>query len=412
VGQRFLGRQLALLRKSPPFRLISLAALGSGIGTWLAVIALQVDVFDRTGSAVWIGVLVLVEFLPTILVGLLLGPFVDRLSRRWLMIGSDVARFGVFCALPFVDSALAIIVLAAVAGLATSVFRPALYAAVPNLVEEEELTTANSLVQVIESGTTALAPPVAGLLVAAQGPHLAYWVNAASFLFSALLIARVPRTGFAPVVAVVRGYFRDVGDGLSIVVRSGALVTVLAVWSIFFLANGLINVAEIAFAKVSLDSGAFGFGLLAGGSGLGLAIGNLLAPPWIDRRGVIAAYALSIAVMALGFAIAAVSPNVWVATLWVVLAGLGNGAAVVCNYTVIQQATRDEIRGRAITVLMSATGVTFMVGTLAGGELTDTFGARWTWGGAAAAYVVASLLAVALAGRARRALEPAAEAAA
>ncbi|MDX6487603.1 MAG: hypothetical protein QOK13_218, partial [Gaiellaceae bacterium] len=85
------------------------------MGTWFAAIALQVDVFDRTHSAVWIAALVIVEFLPTIVVGLVLGPFVDRLSRRRLMIASDLARFGVFAALPFVHSALGIVLLAAVA---------------------------------------------------------------------------------------------------------------------------------------------------------------------------------------------------------------------------------------------------------------------------------------------------------
>jgi MFS family permease len=405
MRQRFLGRQLGLIRESAPFRLISLAALGSGIGTWFAAIALQVDVFDRTGSAIWIGALVLVEFLPTVLIGLFLGPFIDRFSRRGLMIAADLSRVAVFCALPFVGSALGIVILAAVAGFAAGVFRPALYAAVPNLVEEDELTTANSLLQAIESGTTALAPPFAGLLVSAQGPHLAYWINAASFLFSGLLLLRVPARVFAAATAVTRGWARDVADGLKVVGRSGALLTVLAVWSILILANGLINVAEIAFAKVSLDSGAFGFGLLAGGSGLGLAVGSLLAPPWIDRRGVLRAYGISIGVMAVGFAVAAVSPDVWVATLCVAVSGIGNGAAVVCNYTLIQRATRDEMRGRAITLLMSATAVTFMVGTLAGGSLTDAVGARWTWGGGAALYAVSALLAVALAGRARRALD-------
>jgi MFS family permease len=399
MGQRWFDRQLGLLGRPGPFRLISLAALGSGIGTWFAAVALQVDVFDRTHSAVWIAALVIVEFVPTIAVGLVFGPFVDRLSRRRLMIASDLARFGVFAALPFVDSALGIVVLAGVAGLAWSVFRPALFAGVPNLVEADELTSANSLLQAIDHGTTALAPPLAGLLVATQGPHLCYWVNAASFLLSAALLARVPASKLQTAVSATRGLLRDVGDGMRAVARSPQLMTVLLVWTTAILANGAINVSEIAFAKDSLDSGAFGFGLLAGGAGLGLALGSLLAAPWIDRRGVTTVYVSSFVLMAGGFGVAAVAPNVWVAVLCVIVSGIGNGAAVVCNFTYIGRGAADEVRGRTITLLMSATAVTFVVGTLVGGQVTDAVGARWVWGGAAAIYAVVGLLAVALAPR-------------
>ena len=369
------------------------------MGTWFAAIALQVDVFDRTHSAVWIAALVIVEFLPTIVVGLVLGPFVDRLSRRRLMIASDLVRFGVFAALPFVHSALGIVLLAAVAGVAWSVFRPALYAGVPNLVEAEDVTSANALLQAIDNGTSALGPPLAGLLVAAQGPHLAYWINAASFLLSAALIAGVPASKLQTAVSATRGLLRDVGDGMRAVVRSVALMTVLVVWTTAILANGAINVSEIAFAKVSLDSGDFGFGLLAGASGLGLALGSLLAAPWIDRRGVSTSYVVSFALMAIGFGVAAVAPNVWVAALCVVVSGIGNGAAVLCNYTFVVRGASDEFRGRVLTLLMSASAVTFVIGTLVGGQITDTIGARWVWGGAAAIYVGVALLALALAPR-------------
>lgn len=399
MGQRWFDRQLSLLVRPGPFRLVSLAALGSGIGTWFAAVALQVDVFDRTHSALWIAALVIVEFVPTIAVGLVFGPFVDRLSRRRLMIASDLARFGVFATLPFVNSALGIVALAAVAGLAWSVFRPALFAGVPNLVDEDELTSANSLLQAIDHGTTALAPPLAGLLVATEGTHLAYWVNAASFLLSAALLARVPAAKLQTAVSATRGLLRDVGDGMRAVARSPQLMTVLLVWTTAILANGAINVSEIAFAKDSLDSGAFGFGLLAGGAGLGLALGSLLAAPWIDRRGVTTAYVSSFVLMAGGFGVAAVAPNVWVAVLCVIVSGIGNGAAVVCNFTYIGRGAADEVRGRTITLLMSATAVTFVVGTLVGAQVTDAVGARWVWGGAAAIYAVVGLLAAALAPR-------------
>ena len=101
--------------------------------------------------------------------------------------------------------------------------------------------------------------------------------------------------------------------------------------------------------------------------------------------------------MAVGYAIAAVAPNIYVAVPAVVLAAFGNGAAVVCNALFVQRGAPDELRGRAFTVIMSSNYALLGVGMVAAGALTDAVGARWVWGGAAAAYLVAGLLAVALA---------------
>src|SRR4029079_6474519 len=91
-------RQLAPLRLTS-FRLLFLSTLGSSVGTLLAAIALAIDVKDRTNSGWWIGALMIVDFLPTIAIGLALGPLLDRLSRRGLMVAADLVRAGVFCAL-------------------------------------------------------------------------------------------------------------------------------------------------------------------------------------------------------------------------------------------------------------------------------------------------------------------------
>jgi hypothetical protein len=138
---RFLP--ISLVRERRDFRLLFVATLGSSLGTWLAFIALVVDVYDRTESATWVGALLLAEFVPIVLLGLFAAPFVDRLPRRSILIASDIARAAIFLVLPFAGSASQIVVLALLAGVATSFFRPAAYAGLPNLVPEEELPRAN-----------------------------------------------------------------------------------------------------------------------------------------------------------------------------------------------------------------------------------------------------------------------------
>ena len=104
-----LSRQLALLRNPASFGLLSLATLASGLGTWVAFVALTVDVYDRTGSATWVSALFIADFLPAIVIGIAAGSLVDRVPRRRLMIASDLVRVVVFAALPFAGSAAMIV---------------------------------------------------------------------------------------------------------------------------------------------------------------------------------------------------------------------------------------------------------------------------------------------------------------
>src|ERR671934_1196873 len=122
------GSHLELIEREPSFRRLFLATIGSGAGTWLALVALEVDVFVRTGSSSWVAALLIADLLPTFAIGILVGPLIDRFSRRGLMVAADLMRFGAFAALAFTTNATQIVVLATVVGVADGVFRPAVSA--------------------------------------------------------------------------------------------------------------------------------------------------------------------------------------------------------------------------------------------------------------------------------------------
>jgi MFS family permease len=383
-----------------------LAAFGSGIGTWLAFVALTIDVWDRTRSGTWVSALLIADFLPAIAIGLTVGPLVDRLSRRRVMVAADIVRFVVFCALPFANSASQIVALAAVAGFATGFFRPAVYAGLPNLVEDSELPNAQGLIQAGDALTTVLGPLAGGVLVAATSPDWAYGINALTFLWSAALIVRIPPRLLQVAQAVTEGHWRDIAAGLSFILRSRALLTVLIAWNVSMLGNAGVNVAEVALAKVSFDAGDFGFGLMLASAGFGLAFGSLSVGSWVVRRELAGVYGVGLALMAIGIGAAAVSPNVWVAAVCVVVSGVGNGIAVVCNALLVQRGAPDHLRGRVFTVLMSSNYAVLGLGMVAAGPLTNEFGARWVWGGSACLSAVAALVGYALARGIRRVPAP------
>ena len=288
--------RLGLLRRSPAFGYLFLATAGSSFGTYLAAVALTLQVYDATESGVWVAALLIADFLPIVVIGFLLGPLVDRLSRRRLMIASDLVRFGVFAALPFVDGVGGLIALAAVSGIATGFFLPAANAAIPNLVPEEELVNANSLVVTVETLSWMIGPVVAGLLVTAWGTTVPYAVNAVTFLLSAALVARIPG-GSASFrgLAHARSLARRRGRSSARLHRASRYGPFSSSGTSRSIGSAAVNVAEVVFAKDTLDAGDVGFGALVAASGVGLAFGSFLSAPALGKVGLRRTYVSSLA---------------------------------------------------------------------------------------------------------------------
>jgi MFS family permease len=372
------------------------ATAGSAIGTYLAALALSVDIFDRTGSGAWLAALLIADFLPIVVIGITLGPLVDRLSRRRLMILSDLVRAATFAALPFVERPGLIVLLAAVNGIATGFFRPAAWAGFPNLVGEDDREQATSLLSTVEHVAWMVGPVLAGALLAIQGTDVAYWFNAATFLLSALLVARIPAASLRSDDPITKGHWEDLRAGLGLVFHSRPLLTVLVAWNVSAFATALVNVAEVPLVKDELDGGNIGLGLLVGATGLGLVVGSFFAASALQRLGMRSLYAGSLLVMAVGFGIASASPTVAVAAVLAAFATIGNGAAIVCNQLLVQEGAPDAMRGRALAVLMSTYYGVLGLAMAGGGLLVDGAGARAAWAVAGVVYLLATILALVL----------------
>ena len=399
--------RLSLLRRNRGFALLFWATAGSSIGTYLAALALAVHVFDLTGSGRWLAALLIADFLPMVVIGLTLGPLVDRLSRRRLMVVSDLVRAATFVALPFVDRPAVIVALAVVNGVATGFFRPAVWAGLPNLVAEGEREEATSLLSSVEHVAWTVGPLVAGVLLATSGPDLAYWVNATTFLLSAWLVSQIPAHALRSDDPITKGHWSDVKEGLGLVMRSRHLVTVLIVWTTAAIGTACVNVAEVVLAKDSLNAGNVGLGFLVSATGLGLLVGSFFAAPALSAFGMTRVYAGALALMALGFGVASASPTIVVAALLAAVGTVGNGVAIVCNQVLVQRGAPDAMRGRALAVLMSIYYAVLGLSMAGGGLLVDAAGARAAWAFAGCVYAGAAGAALVLMRGIREAAETA-----
>jgi MFS family permease len=239
-------------------------------------------------------------------------------------------------------------------------------------------------------------PVLAGALLAIQGTDVAYWFNAATFLLSALLVARIPAASLRSDDPITKGHWEDLRAGLGLVFHSRPLLTVLVAWNVSAFATALVNVAEVPLVKDELDGGNIGLGLLVGATGLGLVVGSFFAASALQRLGMRSLYAGSLLVMAVGFGIASASPTVAVAAVLAAFATIGNGAAIVCNQLLVQEGAPDAMRGRALAVLMSTYYGVLGLAMAGGGLLVDGAGARAAWAVAGVVYLLATILALVL----------------
>ena len=216
-----------------------------------------------------------------------------------------------------------------------------------------------------------------------------------TFLVSAVLVAAISERQLRSEESLTRGHWRDVADGLRLVVTSAPLRTVLIVWNVVLLGSAAVNVAEVFFAQDVLKAGDVGFGVLVAASGVGLAFGSYLAAPALGKVGLRRHYAGSIALMGLGTGAAALSPTIWVAVPFVVAASAGNGAAIICNQILVQRGAPDRYRGRALATIMSSNYAVLGLAMAAAGFLTEWYGAREVWIAAGGIGLFAAVVALA-----------------
>lgn len=269
----------------------------SRAGDAFNTVALVVLVFDLTGTGLGVAGAVMFEVLPVLLLGPVAGLAADRLPRRRLMVGADVLRTGV--ALVLVASAASVGVAYAVAfGLSAGavVFNPAAGSLLPEVVDEDDVVTANSAMWTTSVTAQIALAPLAGFVIAAWGVEVAFAVNAATFGFSALLLIGL-RAGRAPADITVRGW-AGVLAGVQ-TVRADPLLTRLAIVQVLAsLSAGATSGLLVVLADRWLGVGAGGFGTLLAAIGAGAAAGPLLLRRFInasDKRWLFGPFAVRVA---------------------------------------------------------------------------------------------------------------------
>jgi MFS family permease len=361
-----LASYLRLLRTNRNYRLLWLAQVVSELGDWFYSLAVYNLLLELTHSrAQSVGLAVVLQVLPHTFAAPTAGVVNDRISRRAIMIGADVARFFIVLGMLGVRTpgmVWLVYPLLLLETLGAAFFEPAHSAVIPNIVEEADVLPANALASITWSFCLAVGASLGGVMAVLFGRDAVFLLNAFSFLGSAWLIRRMrfeePHAAGLPPLR-----FRDLVDfspvleGIRYVRADRRLfATVFVKGGIGLLgANNVLlpilgeRVFPARFHGLDPSRGAMlGMSLLMGARGAGALLGPVISGRWAGesharlRSGIIAGFLLAAA----GYILLGTSTSLIVAVLTVVLAHAGSSTNWVFSTTLLQIYTTDRFRGR------------------------------------------------------------------
>ncbi|HEY2715333.1 MAG TPA: MFS transporter [Solirubrobacterales bacterium] len=384
-----MATALSLLRSQPRFRALWLAIAISYTGSGATQTALTLYVAEQQGTGVAVGALVLAMSLPQLL-GPLTGALADRVELRRAMVLCDLAQAACFALLATLPPLGPLLGLVAVTAALQTIYGPARSTAIPALVEEDQLLAANATLGIAHNFNIVVGPPLGGALFALFGPASVLWLNAASFLVSALLTTRLPLLLPSGAGETPERIWASIRSGLRYVAGNQLIRTVLL--ALFFV------VAFVAFDEVALVflvrdtlggsstvfgfvTAAFGIGMLAGSLGI---LARLHVPP---PRFFLAGLTL----IALGTLLTGLAPLIVFAALFQMIAGGGNGVMNGAGDTIIQRYVPRKMVGRVFGIGVAAFALGLGLAAPVGGALVDATSPRTTFviAGSGALFVAA-----------------------
>lgn len=363
------------------YRWLWMGSLGSFTAMQMHAVARGWLVYELTSSPLWLGIIGAAHGGPMVLLSPLGGVITDRVAKRNLLLLTQglAALITLVVAVIIALDAIRVWHLAVYAAFLGAIFAfnmPGRQALVSELVEEEDLMNAISLNSVAQNMTRIAAPALAGVLVAALGVAVVYFIIVGCYVFSVFSLAHIPpskKRAPDPKAALQE----DLKEGINYVWGRPVILALLVLaLAPMILGQPYIQLLPV-FAR-ELGRGAVGLGILMTATGLGALLGALALASLGDfrRKGLVLLGLLSLFALALmAFANA---PSFYLAIFCLLFVGIGSTGYMAVNNTLIQSHVEHEFRGRVLSIYMITFGL-MPLGALPSGALAQALGVSITF---------------------------------
>ena len=372
-----------LLRRSPNFRRVWIAQLISGSGDWFYSVAIYSMILELSGRAELVAWAAILQILPMMLLGPTAGAVNDRLSRRKVMLVSDLFRAVLVLCMLLIDrqEELPWLYLLLTLEIGTAAFFEAGRSAIlPSLIERDDLPTANALGSTTWSLTVTMGAALGGVAVAYLGRHFVFAANSVTFLVSAWFVFRV--RAFERHLAGLRKQswlaalsLRPIVEGFLYMIRDWRLATLLTLkLGLGIMGARVVLTTILGSREFAIGDGpALGMAVLFAFQGTGSTLGPLVmgrrfsksqnSMRWTVLMGYLAA--------GCGYMLFSQTPGMPLAGLFLVLAHGGAALVWVCSTTLLHLNTENQFLGRVFAADMGLFMATASVSTYCMGQFLD-----------------------------------------
>lgn len=375
VGMGAVG----VLRGNRGFRRLFVARSVSFLGDSLGLVALLLFVEAETGAALAVALLLLAgDFTPG-LFGAFAGVVGDRIDLRKVMIGCDLAQGVLVAAMAIALPPLPVLlVLVAVRSLVAQVFQASSRSAVPALVDDKQLETANSTLGAGTNGLEAIGPLVAAALFLVVDVRGILLIDALTFFASAVVLSGLPSL---PPSNEHSGtsVLANAKDGLGYIWRTKAVRVIGLGFFAVVAFSGVDDVAMVFLAKDELHGGDSSAAILYAGVGIGLVAGYALLTKHATRFAMPVLLITGFAISSLGNLFTGLAWAIWAALALQTIRGVGIAALDVAINTHLQRVVPAGMLGRVFGNLYGAIGLAAGISYVFGGLLLERTDARTTF---------------------------------
>ncbi|SFV06933.1 Predicted arabinose efflux permease, MFS family [Alicyclobacillus macrosporangiidus] len=368
---------MELLRRNHNYRNLWLAQVGSQFGDWFNQVALAQITLELTGSASAMGLVLLCRSLPGVILGPLVGPYVDRFPTKPLLFFTDLVRAVIalsYCVAVMDHATWVLYAGSLLLGVSGVLFSPSRNATIPLVVSKEDLTTANAL-ESAAAGVLQIVGAICGGFVSVTfSPLACFLINSASYVWSALHILRSrwhesTRPSREP-------YFRLLTDGFHEAMRNRVARAIILIGISWGLAGGGYYILIPVLGEQTFHMGGFGIGVLYTMDGAGVLLGSLFVHYFVrgNHRNAVVWYGVAYTTQALFFGILTQATNVVLGCLSLLLMRMSSGVIIPLDAYLLQTGTDPTKRGRVFSLHVSTYGGVMQLSYVATGFALQHFG--------------------------------------
>ncbi|RDI41093.1 MFS transporter [Falsibacillus pallidus] len=372
----------------------------STLGDFIYLVAINVLVLKLTGSAAAVAGLWIIGPIASMLTKFWSGSIIDRLNIRRIMIGTDIIRAAFVAIIPFFSSIWPIYVCLFILSISKSFSEPATITYITNIVPEKGRKQFNSFRSLISSSAFLIGPAISGLLLLVFSVSVSIWINAFSFIVSAIMVYLLPNLNIDSNKVVGKFSLNILKSDWNKVFKFSQsnpyIVKVYFLSQIFMIVALGMDAQEVVFTQKVLNLSEADYGLLISLTGVGSILGAATVSLVVKKLSIRSLITLGYFMVSIGYLVYAFSFSFWTVAIGFMILGYFNSFSGTGFMTFYQNNVPVQMMGRISSIYGMFQSFLQVIFILMIGFTGDIIPVRYTINAASTLMLLLSILQIKL----------------